>query len=143
MGVAACWWGGAAGLLRRMARQAASREADQVAQLHLGAADASLHAAGATLALAADAVDRGTADGPGGAALALRVRRAVRVAAEEVLERAGHAMCPGPLVSETEHAARVADLQLCLRQEHAERDEAALGRLLLADPAPPSAWTGR
>ncbi len=143
MGVAACWWGGAAGIVRRMARQAASREADQVGQLHLGAVDASLHAAGATLALAADAVDRGTADGAGGAALALRVRRTVRVVAEGVLERAGHAMGPGPLVSETDHAARVADLQLYLRQEHAERDEAALGRVLLADPAAPATWAGR
>jgi len=142
MGVAACWWGGAAGIVRRMARQAGSREADQVGQLHLGAADASLHAAGATLALAADAVDRGVADGAGGAALALRVRRTVRVAAEEVLERAGHAMGPGPLVSEADHAARIADLQLYLRQEHAERDEAALGRMLLADPAAPSTWAG-
>ncbi|MGI8949430.1 MAG: acyl-CoA dehydrogenase [Ornithinimicrobium sp.] len=140
MGVAACWWGGAAGLVRRMHHQAGTRELDQVAAMHLGAADAALHAAGATLALAADAVDRGTAEGQGGAALALRVRRAVRVAAEEVLERAGHTLGPAPQVSETEHAARLADLQLYLRQEHAERDEAALGRLLRAEPPPPSTW---
>lgn len=143
MGVAACWWGGAAGLARRMARQAVSREVDQLGAMQLGAVDASLHAAGATLALAADAVDRGTADREAGTALALRVRRTVRVAAEEVLDRAGHAMGPAPQVTEPDHAARIADLQLYLRQEHAERDEAALGQLLLQDPAPPAAWLGR
>lgn len=143
MGVAACWWGGAVGVARRVARHAASREVDQLGAMQLGAVDASLHAAGATLALAADAVDRGTADADGGAALALRVRRVVRVAAEEVLQRAGHAMGPAPQVSEPEHAARIADLQLYLRQEHAERDEAALGRLLLQDPPPPTVWLGR
>ena len=55
-------------------------------------------------------------------------------AAEEVLDRCQHALGPGPLVAEAEHAARVADLQLYLRQEHAERDQAALGRHLVEHP---------
>jgi hypothetical protein len=42
-------------------------------------------------------------------------------------------------VAEAEHAARVADLPLYLRQEHAERDQAALGRHLLAHPGD-AAW---
>ena len=78
--------------------------------------------------------DDGRADGPAGAALALRVRQVVRRAAEEVLDRSQHALGPGPLVGEAEHAARVADLQLYLRQEHAERDQAALGRHLVEHP---------
>ncbi|HET7399524.1 MAG TPA: acyl-CoA dehydrogenase, partial [Intrasporangium sp.] len=36
------------------------------------------------------------------------------------------------LAFEEEHARRVADLRLYVRQEHAERDQAALGRFLVA-----------
>lgn len=52
-------------------------------------------------------------------------------AAETVLTTVDHALGPGPLVADEEHAARVADLHLYLRQWHAERDLAALGSSLL------------
>ncbi|MEO7447668.1 MAG: acyl-CoA dehydrogenase [Humibacillus sp.] len=132
MGVAAVWWGGAIGVARRVREAARRREPDQVGLMHLGAVDASLHAAAAVLRQAADAVDDGSADGSAGAALALRVRRVVALAVEDVLERAAHALGPGPLALEDEHAGRVADLQLYVRQEHAERDAAALGRLVVS-----------
>ena len=38
-----------------------------------------------------------------------------------------HALGPAPLAFDPDHARRVADLQLYVRQHHAERDEAALG----------------
>jgi hypothetical protein len=59
------------------------------------------------------------------------VRRVVAGTTEEVLERVGHALGPAPMALEEEHAGRVADLQLYVRQEHAERDAAQLGRHLL------------
>ena len=133
IGVAAIWYGGSVGLARRLAAPS-SRRLDQIGEAHLGAVDAILTAAGTLLADAAARVDDGRADGAAGAALALRVRQVVRRAAEEVLDRSQHALGPGPLVGEAEHAARVADLQLYLRQEHAERDQAALGRHLVAHP---------
>jgi alkylation response protein AidB-like acyl-CoA dehydrogenase len=138
IGVAAVWYGGAIGLARRLAAPT-PRPLDQIGEAHLGAVDAVLAAAGALLTDAAARVDDGRADGPAGAALALRVRQIVRRAAEEVLDRGLHALGPGPLVGEAEHAARVADLQLYLRQEHAERDQAALGRHLVAHPED-AAW---
>ncbi|MET1059169.1 MAG: acyl-CoA dehydrogenase [Nocardioides sp.] len=138
IGVAAVWYGGAVGLARRLAAPT-SRPLDQIGEAHLGAVDAVLTAAGTLLADAAARVDDGRADGPAGAALALRVRQVVRRAAEEVLDRCHHALGPGPLVGEAEHAARVADLQLYLRQEHAERDQAALGRHLVDHPED-AAW---
>ena len=52
-------------------------------------------------------------------------------AAEEVIIRAGHALGPAPLALDERHARRIADLSLYLRQHHAERDEAALGRAVL------------
>jgi len=76
-------------------------------------------------------VDDGTANGADGVLLAFRVRSVVARAAEEVLERVGHALGPAPLAMDERHARRVADLQLYLRQHHAERDESALGRQVL------------
>jgi hypothetical protein len=52
---------------------------------------------------------------------------------DEVILRAGHALGPGPLATEGEHAGRVSDLTLYVRQHHAERDAAALGRSVLSD----------
>jgi hypothetical protein len=48
---------------------------------------------------------------------------------EETIVRTGRALGPGPLVLDAEHARRVADLAIYIRQSHAERDLAALGRL--------------
>ena len=131
MGVAACWYGAAVGLGRTLAAACGRREPDQVALMHLGAVDARLHAAEVVLAQAATAVDAGRADGGAGALLAARVRGVVAATAEEVLTRVGHALGPGPLTSDAAHAARTADLTVYLRQHHAERDEAALGRAAL------------
>jgi alkylation response protein AidB-like acyl-CoA dehydrogenase len=130
MGVAACWFGGALGLADTLRRSALERESPLDA-LHVGTVDAAVHSAGATLADAARAVDAGRAAGPAGALLAQRVRAVVAAEAERVIRQVGHALGPGPLAFDPEHAARVADLELYLRQHHAERDLAALGTSVL------------
>lgn len=131
IGVAAVWFGGAVGVARRLAAAGRDREPDQIALMLLGQADAALHAARRVLATAAADVDAGRANGPDGALLAGQVRAVVADAAEQVLRLAGHGLGPGPLTGEEDHARRVADLQVYLRQHHAERDSAALGRALL------------
>jgi alkylation response protein AidB-like acyl-CoA dehydrogenase len=131
IGVAAVWHGGALGVARRLWAGASQRTPDQIALAHLGAADLALGAARAVLADAAAAVDAGRAEGSAGALWALRARGTVAAAAEAVLTVADHALGPAPLAFEAEHAQRVADLRLYLRQHHAERDTAALGRSLL------------
>jgi len=136
IGVAAVWFGGAVGVARRMVAASSTREPDQVALMHLGAVDAQLHAARMVLAGAAADVDAGRADGETGALLAARVRSVVTTTCEDVMVRVGHALGPAPLTSDAAHAARVADLTVYLRQHHAERDEAALGRAAL------SGWLG-
>ena len=138
IGVAAVWFGGAVGIARRMLAASASRLPDQVALVHLGAVDAQLHAARCVLERAAHAVDAGTLGGADGWRAALRVREVVALAAEDVLRRAAHGLGPGPLATDEEHARRVADLELYLRQWHAERDQAALGEALLRSG--PSEW---
>jgi hypothetical protein len=68
---------------------------------------------------------------------ALRSRAAVEEAVSTVLAHAGRALGAGPLCRDAALAQRFADLPVFLRQSHAERDLAELGRLLSArKPAP-------
>ncbi|NHA66442.1 acyl-CoA dehydrogenase family protein [Phycicoccus flavus] len=133
IGVAAVWFGGAAALGGRLVDAAGRRPPDQVALLHLGTADRGLHTALLALRDAARAIGDGSADGPAGSLLAARVRAVVAGVAEEVLTVVGHGLGPAPLTHDDEHAGRVADLTVYLRQHHAERDLAALGSLVLGD----------
>jgi hypothetical protein len=61
--------------------------------------------------------------------LARRIRAIVEHAADEAITRTGRALGPGPLCQDGRHAQRVADLTIYIRQSHAERDLAELGRL--------------
>lgn len=132
IGVAAIWFGGAVGVARRLLAPARRPTADQIALMHLGAVDGAVHAARCALADAAVALDAGELTGEAGSRAALRVRQVVATAAEQILTQAAHALGPGPLATEDDHAGRVADLQLYLRQWHAERDQAALGEQVRA-----------
>lgn len=49
--------------------------------------------------------------------------------------RVGHALGPAPLAFDEDHARRVADLELYVRQHHAERDLAQLGSAVLSAAA--------
>ncbi len=137
IGVAAVWFGGAAALAGRLTDAAGRRTPDQVALMHLGTADRVLHTSLLALRDAADAIAGGRAEGADGALLAARVRAVVADAAEEVLRIVGHGLGPAPLTHDEEHARRVADLTVYLRQHHAERDLAALGALVLEDGGSP------
>lgn len=129
IGVAACWYGGAAAVADRL-RPRPGRAPDQIAELHLGAADATLYAAACTLREAASMVDD-----PGMRSrdeiTARRVRAVVRAACDDIIVRVARATGPAPLTFEEEHARRVADLSVYICQEHAERDLAALGAVLV------------
>jgi alkylation response protein AidB-like acyl-CoA dehydrogenase len=129
LGVAACWLGGERALAATL-QVAASGDDNPILQLQLGRVDAALHGASAALSCAAEEVDRGTATGSAGQILALRVRSVIAEAAETTLRLVGHALGPSVLAFDETHARRVADLQIYLRQHHAERDLAMLGRLV-------------
>ncbi|PPH76216.1 acyl-CoA dehydrogenase family protein [Rathayibacter rathayi] len=131
IGVAACWHGGSLGVAAAVAEAAARRE-DPHLLAHIGAIDTALAGSRRALDEAAALIDAGEADGARGSLLAKRVRASVAGAVEEILLRAGRALGPAPLALDAEHAKRVADLALYVRQHHAERDDAALGRAVLA-----------
>lgn len=133
IGVAAVWYGAATSLARALSDAAETRTPDQVALAALGSVDAALHAAALTLQDAAAGIEAGEAEGEAGALLAARVRAVVAGAAEETLRTVGQALGPQPLCLDEEHARRVADLTVYVRQHHASRDHARLGLLLLAD----------
>jgi alkylation response protein AidB-like acyl-CoA dehydrogenase len=130
IGVAACWFGGARAVAQPLYEKAANPSADPHLLAHLGAVDAALAAAEAMLSAAASAIDADPFDTAGtGQLLAMRTRAVVEHAADEAIIRTGRALGPGPLCTDAAHAQRVADLTIYLRQSHAERDLAELGRL--------------
>lgn len=125
IGIAACWDGGARGVADTL-EQAAQRLGPH-ALAHLGAVRADLDALAMVLDRAATAIDDGTASDP--ERLALTVRSLAADVTERVVARVGRALGPGPLAFDAGHADRVADLQVFVRQHHAERDLERLGSL--------------
>jgi alkylation response protein AidB-like acyl-CoA dehydrogenase len=126
VGVAACWLGGARAVARPL-EQAASPHA----LAHLGAVDAGLAAASALLDAAAAEIDAAPmVGGVQAERRARRVRAVVEAAATEALTRVGRALGAGPLCHDADHAKRVADLTVYLRQSHAEADLEQLGKLV-------------
>ena len=119
IGVAACWHGAAVAVANRL-RKRCERQADPHTRAHLGAVDVLLSAAAAALRDAAFIID--TEPTRRQQALALRVRGIVELAAANTIDRVGRALGAAPLCLDAEHAQRIADLMLFLRQSHAERD---------------------
>lgn len=137
-GVAACWHGAAARIASHL-QQAVGQGEDPHRQAHLGALDVALAGAAGLLRDAAARIDATPSDP---CLLAVnRARLAVEAAAEEVLRRVPRAIGPGPLCKNRGLAQLMADLPVFIRQSHAERDQAALGRLL-ADKAQTSQAPG-
>jgi hypothetical protein len=124
--VAACWHGGALAVYRHLRAELAAKERPHpIRQVALGRAEIASWSAGLALRHAADEIDAGR----GGPVLAARTRAVIADAAETVLLNSGHALGAAPLAFDVEHARRVADLQLYIRQHHAERDLASLAGL--------------
>ncbi|MFE9425898.1 acyl-CoA dehydrogenase [Kitasatospora sp. NPDC006697] len=133
IGVAACWYGGARAVAGTLLSAARTWDLDPHALAHLGAVDARLATVEALLDSAAAAVDADPLDNDGAARLrTMRVRAAVEDAAADVLVRVGRALGATPLGHDAAHARAVADLTVYLRQHHAERDLAALGKAACA-----------
>jgi len=129
--VAACWYGAARAICDHLRQALAARsEPDPIRQVSLGRADVACWSAALALEHAAAAIDSGRAGVEAAALLAARTRAVVADAVEAVLRESGHALGPAPLAFDEAHARRVADLQLYVRQHHAERDLAALAGLL-------------
>jgi alkylation response protein AidB-like acyl-CoA dehydrogenase len=131
-GVAAVWLGGVAGVLDSVIELLLDAPTvDDHQYAHLGALHTAARTAEAQLAAAARSIDAAepTTDH---AVLAKTCKSAVERAAWETLDRVPRITGPTPLCRDRRFAQRLADLQVYVRQHHAERDLAALGRLVLA-----------
>jgi alkylation response protein AidB-like acyl-CoA dehydrogenase len=130
-GVAAVWLGGVAAVLDAVLGQLGrARTVDEHQLAHLGAVHTALRAADALLAVGARTVD---ADPDADAALlAATCRAAVERAAWDTLDRVPRITGPTPLCRDRPFAQQLADLGVYVRQHHAERDLAALGRDLVS-----------
>jgi alkylation response protein AidB-like acyl-CoA dehydrogenase len=135
MAVAACWFGGAVGVARTLFANAGASP-DPLTAAHLGAVDGFLQSARRALVEAASLADKHPSDADVGL-LTKRVRGTVAYVSEQVLTHTAHALGPAPLALDREHAKRVADLQLYIRQHHAEKDDASLGAALAKNEHPP------
>jgi alkylation response protein AidB-like acyl-CoA dehydrogenase len=128
-GIAACWYGAAAGVASMMAEAVAGRPAAP-RRAHMGAVEVALAGAAAVLRATALQIDAHPGDDMQSAAM--RARLAVEAAATIVMEHAGRALGAAPLCRNERFARAMADLPVFLRQSHAERDLAALGERSLA-----------
>ena len=125
IGIAAIWLGGARGVARPL--EASSSRLDAHGLAHLGAVRAELDSAQLMLEAVARRADHDQLGTSEVERLALVVRDRVSAVVDTVIERVGRALGPGPLAFDDDHASRVADLQVFVRQHHAERDQEQLG----------------
>lgn len=133
-GVAACWLGGAFAVADALGRAAAKRPLDDHAAAHLGAVDAALTGALWAMTAAAGELDQDPDSLLPARIRALRVRSLVEAAAALTVDRVGRALGAGPLATDERHTTAVADVLVYVRQSHAERDLATLGRLTAETP---------
>jgi alkylation response protein AidB-like acyl-CoA dehydrogenase len=124
LGPAACWAGGAQGLLDYAISQTRH---DPHTLAHLGAMHASIWALAAYLDVAGHEIDSMRDDYELAHRRALTVRHLIEQACTEVLRRLPRAYGPHPLAMNEEVLRRYLELDLYLRQSHAERDLESLG----------------
>lgn len=132
VGVAACWHGGSIAVARTL-HAAADDSSDAHVLAHLGATYSMLLQNDSMLVQAARWID----EHPSGdcAPLARAVRFTIERNATAIIDRVGRALGAKPLAHDCRHAQAVNDLQVYIRQDHAERDLECLGRDLMKDAA--------
>lgn len=128
-GVAACWWGGAIGVVDELRRAVIAGAPDETAAA-LGRSVADLTGAGHGLRAAATAIDAEPHDLDVAVRLAAGVRLLVEQAARTALDRTVAALGATGLCQMPDHSRRVADLTVYLSQQPRFRAEASFGRLM-------------
>jgi hypothetical protein len=125
IGPACCWAGGADALLAYARRQSRS---DAHTLAHLGAMHALQWAMRSCLATAGREIDASPADVGAAHLRALTVRHLVEQGSTEILRRFARAYGPYPLAFDEQISRQYQELDIYLRQCHAERDLECLGK---------------
>jgi hypothetical protein len=129
IGPAACWAGGALGLVDWALTQ---KRDDPHTLAHLGAIQADAWSLCSTLAQAGFEIDAHPQNATANNKLALTVRHLTEMTCADILTRIGRAYGPHPLAFDAIISRRYAEVELYIRQCHAERDLSNLGTLILA-----------
>jgi hypothetical protein len=124
-GPAACWAGGAAGLVDWALEQ---KRDDPHTLAHLGAMQSSVWALVSYLDAAGAEIDKQPENLGAAKIRALMLRHLVEQECTNILRRLPRAYGPFPLAMNERIARRYQELDLYLRQSHAERDLETLGR---------------
>jgi alkylation response protein AidB-like acyl-CoA dehydrogenase len=131
VGVAACWYGGAVGLVDHLVQTLRPEPGDHVLA-DLGRAVARVSAMGDVLLDAAGHIDSDPSDAEGSARFrAFTVRQTVHDTSLEVLSATAAAGGARPLCHHRSQARRAADLYVYLAQHHGGADAAEIGRMAL------------
>lgn len=134
-GVAACWAGG---LLAVVDHASPWWRSDPHATAHRAACDAQAWAVTELVAAAGRAADAAPDDAADARRTALRLRHLVDVAVADVITRIRRGCGPAPFAYDEGLARTVGELELYVRQCHAERDLEALGRAVEPEPVDPA-----
>jgi alkylation response protein AidB-like acyl-CoA dehydrogenase len=125
-GPAACWAGGALGLID-YAREH-TRETNSHAIAHLGALEANAWQMRALLEAAGREIDSDFGNVQAARVRALSLRHLIEQSCTDTMLRFGRALGPRPLAFDARIARRCHELTLYIRQSHAESDLEDLGR---------------
>lgn len=125
-GPAACWAGGAVGLVDAAVHLL---DDDPHRSAHIGALVAAQWALTALLEQAGDEIDRDPLDRIDAELRARSLRHFVERTCADVADRFSRAFGPRPFVSDAAIAQRFSDLHLYMRQHHAERELGAISNI--------------
>lgn len=130
-GVAACWYGGAVGLVNSLTEGLSPTPNDHVLA-DVGEAVVALETMRLVLRSVADAIDEDPLDaGQHAHFLALVARQVAHDSAEKVLASVASAGGARPLCLDADQARRAADLYVYLSQHHGRTDAAEIGRITI------------
>ena len=131
-GPAACWAGGAVRLVDWALGQ---KREDPHTLAHLAAMNSSVWAMKSFLDCAGTEIDETPSDSFSAHLRALTLRHLVEQECTNIIRRLPRAYGPQPLAMNEDISQRYIELDLYLRQSHAERDLEALGRGLVSSPS--------
>jgi hypothetical protein len=131
-GPAACWAGGAIGLLEYARRHADEIDPSSARAADLGAIDAIGWQLGALVDAAGDEIDACPDDRDHAHLVAQRLRWRVERGVHELIDRFGTTFGPRALAFDATCARRIVELQLYVRQHHGLADLAALGESVIS-----------
>lgn len=127
LGPAACWGGGACGLLDYALK---NKRNDPHTLAHLGAMNANIWGIKALLESAGKEINSDLHNIVHAQQLALQTRHLIEQFCTDTLRRFARAYGPFPLACDVSISRRYQELDIFLRQNHAERDLECLGKIL-------------